>query len=167
MKVFDSIVRCEYEVSLSKKLNIILKLDQLPWIPIDQTSQILWPFIELDLYRIARGFHWAFATGVACQGTLTLPDTWFRPCFGLANAQFVETSFSELAMIFPDLLSWQFLGTVSAFADNNIFWVCIQIITKKLPESYERGRVVTLLACGGGGPDFNSLHRDFNIRDWV
>ena len=26
------------------------------------------------------GFHRAFATGVACQqGTLTLPDTWFRP----------------------------------------------------------------------------------------
>ena len=25
-------------------------------------------------------FHGAFATGVACQqGTLTLPDTWFRP----------------------------------------------------------------------------------------
>ena len=28
------------------------------------------------------GFHGAFATGVACQqGTLTLPDTWFRPPF--------------------------------------------------------------------------------------
>ena len=30
-----------------------------------------------------RGFHGAFATGVACQqGALTLPDTWFRPHFG-------------------------------------------------------------------------------------
>ena len=29
-----------------------------------------------------RGFHGAFATGVACQqGALTLPDTWFRPPF--------------------------------------------------------------------------------------
>ena len=29
-----------------------------------------------------RGFHGAFATGVACQqGALTLPDTWFRPSF--------------------------------------------------------------------------------------
>ena len=29
-----------------------------------------------------RGFHGAFATGVASQqGTLTLPDTWFRPPF--------------------------------------------------------------------------------------
>ena len=28
------------------------------------------------------GFHGAFATGVTCQqGTLTLPDTWFRPPF--------------------------------------------------------------------------------------
>ena len=30
----------------------------------------------LDLRRITSGFHGAFATG---KGTLTLPDTWFRP----------------------------------------------------------------------------------------
>ena len=37
---------------------------------------------ELDLHRIMSGFHGAFVTGVACQqGTLTLPDTWFRPLF--------------------------------------------------------------------------------------
>ena len=37
---------------------------------------------DFDLHRIASGFNAAFATGVACQqGTLTLPDTWFRPPF--------------------------------------------------------------------------------------
>ena len=37
---------------------------------------------DFDLHRITSGFHWAFATGNACQqGTLTLPDTWFRPPF--------------------------------------------------------------------------------------
>ena len=37
---------------------------------------------KLDLHRIKRGFHGAFATGVASQqGALTLPDTWFRPPF--------------------------------------------------------------------------------------
>ena len=31
-------------------------------------------------YWIMRGFHRTFATGVTCrQGTLTPPDTWFRP----------------------------------------------------------------------------------------
>ena len=39
-------------------------------------------YTELDLHRIMSGFHGAFATGVAShQGTLTLPDTWFRPPF--------------------------------------------------------------------------------------
>ena len=48
---------------------------------------------ELDLRRIMNGFHGAFATGVACQqGTLTLPDTWFRaPFLGLGCAPIVET----------------------------------------------------------------------------
>ena len=39
-------------------------------------------YTELDLHRIIGGFHGTFATGVASQqGTLTLPDTWFRPPF--------------------------------------------------------------------------------------
>ena len=38
---------------------------------------------ELGLHRITSGFYGALVTGVACQqGTLTLPDTWFRPPFG-------------------------------------------------------------------------------------
>ena len=49
------------------------------------------------------GFHGAFATGVASQqGTLTLPDTWFRPPFGTCKAPIVETKFLELAMSLLD-----------------------------------------------------------------
>ena len=51
--------------------------------PTDQTfHQFHDLYTELDLHRIMSGFHGAFATGVASQqGTLTLPDTWFRPPF--------------------------------------------------------------------------------------
>ena len=48
--------------------------------PTDQTfHQFHDLYNELDLHRIMSGFNGAFATGVASQqGTLTLPDTWFR-----------------------------------------------------------------------------------------
>ena len=51
--------------------------------PTDQTfHQFHDLYTELDLHRITSGFHGAFATDVASQqGTLTLPDTWFRPPF--------------------------------------------------------------------------------------
>ena len=51
--------------------------------PTDQTfHQFQDLYTELDLHRFMSGFHGAFATGVASQqGTLTLPDTWFRPPF--------------------------------------------------------------------------------------
>ena len=49
--------------------------------------------IQLDLHRIMSGFHGAFATGVASQqGTLTLPDTWFRlPFWDLLMLQLLNT----------------------------------------------------------------------------
>ena len=51
--------------------------------PTDQTFQKFHDlYTELDLHRIMSGFHGTFATGVASQqGTLTPPDTWFRPPF--------------------------------------------------------------------------------------
>ena len=51
--------------------------------PTDQTfHQFHDLYTEFDLHRIMSGFHGAFETGVASQqGTLTLPDTWFRPPF--------------------------------------------------------------------------------------
>ena len=70
----------QYEVTLSRMLNDILILDR-QWLP----NQADFPPISWHWHRtwpssIISGFHGAFATGVACQqGTLTLPDTWFRP----------------------------------------------------------------------------------------
>ena len=72
----------QYEVSLSRMLNDILILDQ-QWLP-NQSDfpPISWPWYRTWPSPIMSGFHGAFATGVACQqGTLTLPDTWFRPPF--------------------------------------------------------------------------------------
>ena len=72
----------QYEVSLSRMLNDILILDQ-QWLP-NQSDfpPVSWPWYRAWPSPIMSGFHGAFATGVACQqGTLTLPDTWFRPLF--------------------------------------------------------------------------------------
>ena len=48
------------------------------------------------------GFHGAFATGVACQqGTLTLPDTWFRPPLGdLLVLQLLRPDSSNLPCLY-------------------------------------------------------------------
>ena len=59
-------------------------------------------YTELDLYRIMSGFHGAFATGVASQqGTLTLPDTWFRPPFwDLLMLQLLRPNSSNLPCLY-------------------------------------------------------------------
>ena len=48
------------------------------------------------------GFHGAVATGVACQqGTLTLPDTWFRPPFwDLLMLQLLRPNSSNLPCLY-------------------------------------------------------------------
>ena len=105
----------QYEVSLSQMLNDILILDQ-QWLP-NQSDfpPISWPWYRAWPSPIMSGFHGAFATGVACQqGTLTLPDTWFRPpILGLADAPIVETKFLELAMSLLDFSPRIPLGTFS------------------------------------------------------
>ena len=59
-------------------------------------------YTELDLHRIMSGFHGAFATGVASQqGTLTLPDTWFRPPFwDLPVLQLLRQNSSNLPCLY-------------------------------------------------------------------
>ena len=59
-------------------------------------------YTEHDLHRIMRGFHGAFATGVASQqGTLTLPDTWFRPPFwDLLMLQLLRPNSSNLPCLY-------------------------------------------------------------------
>ena len=72
--------------------------------PTDQTfHQFHDLYTELDLHRIMSGFHGAFATGVASQqGTLTLPDTWFRPPFwDLLVLQLLRPNSSNLPCLYP------------------------------------------------------------------
>ena len=70
---------------------------------------------DFDFHRITSGFHGTFATGVACQqGTLTLPDTWFRPPFwDLLMLQLLRPNSSKLPCLYstfhleyPLVLSW-------------------------------------------------------------
>ena len=71
--------------------------------PTDQTShQFHDLYTELDLHRIMSGFHGAFATGVASQqGTLTLPDTWFRPpIWDLLMLQLLRPNSSNLPCLY-------------------------------------------------------------------
>ena len=90
-----------YEVSLSRMLNDILILDQ-QWLP----NQSDFPPISRPLYRawpspIMSGFHGAFATGVAFQqGTLTLPDTWFRPPLWDLLVQLLRPDSSNLPCLY-------------------------------------------------------------------
>ena len=71
--------------------------------PTDQTfHQFHDRYTEFDLHRIMSGFHGAFATGVASQqGTLTLPDTWFRPPFwDLLMLQLLRPNSSTLSCLY-------------------------------------------------------------------
>ena len=80
----------QYQVSISQMLNDSLCPEHIQWNPL---------LIRLctEFYRILRGFHRKFATGVACrQETLTPPDTWSRPfgiciCFTCWDQSFLRT----------------------------------------------------------------------------
>ena len=88
----------QYGVTLSRMLMTFWPLTNSDF-PTDQTfHQFHDLYTELDLHRIMSGFHGAFATGVASQqGTLTLPDTWFRPPFSdLLMLQLLRPNSSNL-----------------------------------------------------------------------
>ena len=95
----------QYGVTLSRMLNDILTFWPLTNsnLPTNQTfHQFHDLYTELDLHRIMSGFHGAFATGVASQqGTLTLPDTWFRPQFwDLLMLQLLRPNSSNLPCLY-------------------------------------------------------------------
>ena len=88
------------------------------------------------------GFHGAFATGVASQqGTLTLPDTWFRPPFwDLLMLQLLRPNSSNLPCLYstfhleyPLVLSrfclkcienfGQFFGLRTNFTKTQAVWI--------------------------------------------
>ena len=87
--------------------------------PTDQTfHQFNYLYTEFDLHRIMSGFRRAFATGVACQqGTLTLPDFWFRPLFGTCLCSNCWDQIPRTCHVFNRLFTlntpWYFLDFAS------------------------------------------------------
>ena len=101
-------------------------------LPTDQTfHQFHDLYTELDLHRIMSGFHGAFATGVASQqGTLTLPDTWFRPPFwDLLMLQLLRPNSSNLPCLYSTF-HLEYPLVLSRFCSNE-YWLsemCIWLI---------------------------------------
>ena len=111
----------QYEVSLSRMLKDILILDQ-QWLP----NQSDFPPISWPLYRawpspIMSGFHWAFATVVACQqGTLTLPDTWSVPHCGTCSRSNCWDQIPRTCHVFTRLFTWNTPWYFLDFAFNKL-----------------------------------------------
>ena len=95
------------------------------------TNHTFHQFHDLDtdfyLHRITSGFHGAFATGVACQqGTLTLPDTWFRPPYwDLLMLQLLRPNSSSLPYLYSTFhLEYPFvLSRFCLVKQNYIFFL--------------------------------------------
>ena len=63
-------------------------------------------YTEFLPHRIMSGLHRAFATGVACQqGTLDLPDTWFRLPFGTCLCSNCVDQIPRTCHVFTRLLT--------------------------------------------------------------
>ena len=79
---------------------------------------------ELDPHRIMSGFHGEFATGVACQqGTLTLPDTWFRPpLWDLLVLQLLRPDSSKLPCLYSTFHLEYPIGTFSILLKQLLLW---------------------------------------------
>ena len=110
---------------------------------------------DFDLHRNTSGFHGAFATGVACQqGTLTLPDTWFRPPFWdllmlqllRPNSSNLQCLYSTFHLEYPLVLSrFCLLNTIETQLDSYFvvpiskLWMC-QFRPVKMPLGTTRGQ---------------------------
>ena len=95
--------------------------------PTDQTfHQFHDLYTELDLHRIMSGFHGAFAMGVdSQQGTLTLPDTWFRPPFwDLLMLQLLRPNSSNLPCLYSTFhLEYSMVLSRFCFIFYAIWWL--------------------------------------------
>ena len=100
---------------------------------------------DFDIHRITSGFHGAFATGVACQqGTLTTPDTWFRPLCGGWHVLWLLRAVSPTLHRFNDLPKLTFTelrGFHRAFATG----VACQQGALTLPDTWFRSPFGDLL----------------------
>ena len=138
-------------------LNDILILDQ-QWLP-NQSDfpPISWPFYRAWPSPIMSGFHGAFATGVTCQqGTLTTPDTWFRPLFGGLHVIWLLRPVSPTLHRFndlPKLTFTEFRGFHGAFATG----VACQQGALTLPDTWFRPPLWYLLVLQLLRPDSSNL----------
>ena len=126
------------------------------------------------------GFHGAFATGVAChQGTLTLPDTWFRPPFwDLLMLQLLRPNSSNLPCLYstfhleyPLVLS-RFCSSV---LEMRIWSILLSLFSYCKSQAKPSLRFLQIIcpthifrfSRGGGGVNFNissSLYFHFLIK---
>ena len=141
-------------------INGILILDH-QWLP-NQSDfpPISWPSYRAWPSLIMSGFHGAFATGVACQqGTLTLPDTWFRPpIMGRACVPIVETRFLELAMSLLDFSPRIPLGTFSILLTISTNTV----LASEFPTDFNSSRL--LCFSKGQNRESKSVYNDWVIK---
>ena len=80
------------------------------------------------------GFHGAFATGVASQqGTLTLPDTWFRPPFwDLLMLQLLRPNSSNLPCLYSTFhLEYPLVLSRFCLQDYDLVKTRSHLITKR------------------------------------
>ena len=117
----------------------------------DQTShQFHDLYTELDLHRIMSGFHGAFATGVAGQqGTLTLPDTWFRPpIWSLLMLQLLRPNSSNLPCLYSTF-HLEYPLVLSRFCSNNNLILGSNVTYEELHITFNFNYLVSVTA---GGP---------------
>ena len=115
-------IRGSYQTIWSFPLTNV-KWHSVTW-PYTMTTPYWSDFVpNSTFYRILRGFHRRFATGVACRkGTLTPLDNWFRP-FWTCIVLLVKTNpFTALVVIFTDYALRISLGTFSTLLTFDVLY---------------------------------------------
>ena len=157
----------QYEVPLSRMLNDILILDQ-QWLPNQSdVPPISWPWYRAWPSPIMSGFHGAFATDVACQqGTLTLPDTWFRPpLWDLLVLQLLRPDSSNLPCLYSTFhLEYPLVLSRFCFHDSgnmHIYMLCdiINLVFNKIDGTLP----VQLIGLAQSSSYFHSLFATWSV----
>ena len=80
-----------------------------------------WSYVvpNSTFYRILRGFHRTFATGVACrQETLTPPDTWLRPFGTCMCSTFWDPYFFPNLSLFLRTMLFEYPSALCRFSSS-------------------------------------------------
>ena len=118
----------QYGVTLSRMLNDILTLDQ-QWLPYrSDFPPISWPLYRAWPSPNYEWFPWSICNGCGSQqGTLTLPDTWFRPPFwDLLMLQLLRPNSSNLPCLYSTF-HLEYPLVLSRFCSLRLSWVCIMM----------------------------------------